>query len=106
MKGEQAYNGWTNWETWNLALWIGEGLIDEDTLRETVERDPEPYAVGQSVRELVEEFISETMTDPWSGLVGDMIGGYLSGVDWLELGEHYAVDYAPAVEAEDEGGES
>ena len=19
----QGYNGWTNWETWNVALWIG-----------------------------------------------------------------------------------
>ena len=20
---DQQYNGWSNWETWNLALWIG-----------------------------------------------------------------------------------
>jgi hypothetical protein len=27
-KDEQGYNGWTNYETWNVALWIGgdEGL--------------------------------------------------------------------------------
>ena len=27
-KQEQKYNGWTNYETWNVALWIGndEGL--------------------------------------------------------------------------------
>ena len=42
------YNGWTNYETWNVALWIGndEGLYglaresgDYETFRETMRED-------------------------------------------------------------------
>ena len=33
-KDEQGYSGWTNYETWNVALWIGndEGLYHEALL--------------------------------------------------------------------------
>ncbi len=29
-----AYNGWTNWETWNVALWIG----NEEVIYRSVRR--------------------------------------------------------------------
>jgi hypothetical protein len=31
METEKSYNGWANYETWNVALWIGndEGLYNE-----------------------------------------------------------------------------
>jgi hypothetical protein len=31
VEAEPGYNGWKNWETWNVALWIGndEGLYQE-----------------------------------------------------------------------------
>ena len=38
----QGYNGWTNWETWNVALWIGNdpGLYE---LASDVARDGGTY---------------------------------------------------------------
>lgn len=31
LSAEKSYNGWENWETWNVALWIGndDGLYSE-----------------------------------------------------------------------------
>jgi hypothetical protein len=93
---DKEYNGWTNWETWNVALWIGEGLIDEDTQRELVERlEGETYEVGKAARELVEEYLSDTAPDTSSGFLGDIVGGYLSAVDWHSIAQHWVDEFQP-----------
>ncbi len=44
----ERYNGWANWETWNVALWIGndEGLY-------SIARESKDYATfRETMREL------------------------------------------------------
>lgn len=61
MKG---YNGWANYETWNVALWIGndEGLY-EAALQYANSRRP--------YRELVDELISYGLTETPDGVAWD-----------------------------------
>ncbi len=55
MSNDKEYNGWTNWETWNVALWV-------DNDYETYKRKQRfvMYKVwGRRYEDLVEEFCNE-----------------------------------------------
>jgi hypothetical protein len=92
-----AYNGWSNYETWNVALWFDndeglaghvEGLIEDE--------HEDAYALGQSLKGFVEEIVPEV-----TGMFADLLGAAISEVNWQEIAEHYIADYEDDDEDED-----
>ena len=67
----ETYNGWANYETWNVALWIGNDEFLYNTAKACVEfcsEDETPWA----------KFV-RCMTD---GQIGRMLGSTKDGVRW------------------------
>lgn len=87
-----SYNGWTNYETWLVAVWLDNEEPSYHAVREAV-RDSGPRNAAKAIRELVEELV---LPPGNGGLAHDLITGALSEVNWSEIAEHYAA------EAEDE----
>lgn len=100
MNSTETYNGWTNRETWLVALWINneqgwQESVHED-IREGVDLSLDPSAshVGNIVRANVENVL-DMMEDEnggrsvLTGLFGDLLGTALARVDWHEIGSSF-----------------
>lgn len=71
-----TYNGWTNYETWCVHLWL--------TNDEATDTDARGAARGgdQQLRGYVEDLIG---LDTAHGLATDLIGSALDDVNWQEI---------------------
>ncbi len=74
-----TYNGWSNYQTWNAALWIGNDQFLYNTAKACVE-----YANGES---------------PWSVFVRSMTDGMI-GRHLVETGDGVRWD-DPAIDADE-----
>ena len=94
----KTYNGWTNYETWLVKLWIdndeGSQNYCQDRTREVYEAVLPDKTFTQSERaaltlmdELKEEHeqIAETAGVPTTGFVADLFNAAMSEVNWHEI---------------------
>ena len=81
----ERYNGWSSYETWQAALWLGEA----DYLGHIQDGDAESVDA-----EAVERFIVEVMLEDanWRGLSGDILNTWLSCVNFHEIADTYNED--------------
>ena len=107
-----AYNGWKNYETWNVALWIDR--VTASSLAEETWKDAE--ATSYSTRlEVAKASLADRLKD-WieeqnplaneASMFADLMNAALSEVDWYEIAENFLedVDKEPE-ESEDEDDE-
>ena len=88
-----GYNGWTNYETWNVALWWGENGMSGYWIGEAEEMleadDSDDVAV-----QLADRMKSETINEmpEVTGMYADLLKAALDEVNWREIAEHYVAD--------------
>ena len=90
-----TYNGWTNYETWLVALWIDN---EEGSQRYWAERAQEVYdeerdddSATYTLASALEEEVKDGAPEV-NGLYNDLLGAALSEVNWREIAEHYVAD--------------
>ncbi len=124
MSEEQGYNGWKNYETWAVGMYLDGNYDGPATYYETIERvkyelehvdhpTSEYWTVEQSKRfgvaDILKDWVEENITphmvdddhpDPQlHPLVSDLLGAALSEVDWNELADAWIENVSEQVSA-------
>jgi len=92
MSNEQKYNGWTNYETWNVALWFDQ---DDSFWTERAEElvkcnaDNANYALSKEMQEQSEEQAGEVLKGCPTSMYADLLNASLRAVNWYEIAEKY-----------------
>lgn len=114
---EETYNGWTNYETWAVALWLDNEAGSQAYWREATREAWQEAASSKQVREwsfnrsdaarilLADRLKSEVEEGnpiEEASLYADLIGAALSSVNWHEIARHYVEE--SECEDDDENG--
>lgn len=96
-----TYNGWKNYETWAVGMYLDGNYTGEGTYRavlglaeEVVEgaTATDVWTVAEARRfnlaDALKEFVEERVRPEEGGLAGDLIGAALSEVEWHDLADH------------------
>lgn len=104
------YNGWTNYETWCVNLWMSNDANTDEFYREMAqevydEAENEKRADGTvlfSRDEVATRILADRLKDELEerqseltgvcGVFADLLCAALSEVDWHEIAEHYIED--------------
>jgi hypothetical protein len=86
---DTTYNGWTNYETWAVGLYLDGNYDGEGTYRAAAQLATEHAPAGTyALAEALEEFVTDALPELGSSLASDLLAAAVGAVDWRELAEH------------------
>jgi hypothetical protein len=74
----ESYNGWANKDTWQVNLWFGDDMV-------SVASDNGKAVDADWCKEMVEEYLENSVGNVFTGFIGDIVGSFISSVDWNEI---------------------
>lgn len=87
----EKYNGWTNYETWSVSLWMGNDESLEMTIAHLADEHPDVYDLAMAIKEFITDNVPELGDYNDSGvplaMYGQLLQGALSEVNWTEIAE-------------------
>jgi hypothetical protein len=100
MSDDRKYNGWTNYETWAIALWLNN---DQGSQEHAIDLAREAYSdaegedrKGDAARELAEQLKEECEAGIPDGIAGtvyaDLLQSAIDEADWYEIAESFLDD--------------
>ena len=104
---DRKYNGWTNYETWAVGLWIDNDQATYTYWREEATRHVRQAAEDEMVQQSIwteqaaaryklaqqlKDELTDTAPDLGATVYADLLGAALDTVNWTELAESLLSD--------------
>lgn len=84
---DERYNGWRNYETWCVKLWIDNEYAWHCEVRQLARLHAgDNYDLAQAIREMIEDAAPDLKASPFS----DLLTSALGAVDWYEIADSVA----------------
>jgi hypothetical protein len=87
-----SYNGWTNYETWAVKLWLDNEQGDQEMMEEIVRENTKDWIAGEVLRDTLAEYMPDLDGTLW----GDLLSSAWEGVNWREIAENVREDLSEA----------
>lgn len=110
MPKDKGYNGWKNYETWNVALWLDNEQSTYNARRAMAQEAWELAGEGDaypgqtrvdsaqgSLARALQAWVEEMMPDLGASMFSDLLGAALGEVDWWEIAGNYLEDVGKEV---------
>jgi hypothetical protein len=95
----EGYNGWTNYETWLVNLWMDNEQGSQEFFREAAKdclATADPAAAWSAETEMATIRFADWLKQHYDenipamrGVYGDLLGAALGSVNWGEIARHY-----------------
>ncbi len=90
MSEDKTYQGWTNYETWAVALWLNNEQGDQEWARGIAldTRNDELWQAGEAFKTSLDEMMPDLGATLWS----DLLRSAFDEVNWAELAASFRED--------------
>ena len=82
---DTKYNGWTNYETWNVKCWMDNDEFSNAYWKDVAHGLKDLANAERQLAEQLKEEHESALHDELTGWQADLLRGALSTVDWHEI---------------------
>ena len=82
-----AYNGWSNYYTWDAKLWLDNDEESQEMVREIVAGEPNDDLAADALKEMFDDKAIDILAgeDAVNTMFGDILRHAMDQIDWNEI---------------------
>ena len=90
MTTENGYNGWKNYETWCIKLWLDNDQGEQEYMMELTRDNLDD---AHDLANVIKDYIEENMPEIANSVYLDLLQSAINNADFREIAESYISDY-------------